>query len=72
MLDKSIPYKSICMRLPAQALQRLPSPTLPEGYSFEFYRPGRMADWGAHRDLGAGISLRAKGAGNLCEGLFAL
>lgn len=45
MLDKSIPYKSICMRLPAQALQRLPSPTLPEGYSFEFYRPGRMADW---------------------------
>ena len=40
MLDKSIPYKEITMRLPAEKLILLDEPILPEGYAFRLYQPG--------------------------------
>lgn len=55
MLDKSIPYKNIIMRRPAERLEPtreaslsggvLPEPSLPEGFAFKFYGPGDAEHW---------------------------
>ena len=45
MLDKSIPYKEITMRLPAEKLILLDEPILPEGYAFRLYQPGDERHW---------------------------
>lgn len=57
MLDKSIPYKNIIMKRPAERLEpegglasaereiALPAPSLPSGFSFKFYRPGDSVHW---------------------------
>lgn len=44
MLDKSLPYKTVIMRLPADAARPEP-PCLPEGYSIRTYRPGDGQYW---------------------------
>lgn len=45
MLDTNLPRKKIFMRLPAADLEHVPAPTLPPGYRFATYGPGRCADW---------------------------
>lgn len=45
MLDKSLPYFDIVMKMRADALKTLPEPVLPEGYSFRFFRPGDEEAW---------------------------
>ena len=45
MLDKSLPYVLILMRLPKERLAQLPPVKLPEGYSMTTYQEGRMNDW---------------------------
>ena len=45
MLDKSIPYKNIVMRLPAERLASLQEPILPDGYAFRLYQPGDALHW---------------------------
>ncbi len=45
MLDKSIPYKNIVMKLSAQRISRLESPVLPEGYSLRLFQPGDERHW---------------------------
>lgn len=43
MLDKSIPYISICMK--REAGTPIPEFKLPSGYAFTFYEPGCEKDW---------------------------
>lgn len=38
MLDKSVPYKNIIMRIDEDALLKTAEPKLPDGYRFELYR----------------------------------
>lgn len=45
MLDKSLPYFDIIMKLRGELLAKVPEPVLPEGYSFRFYRPGDEYHW---------------------------
>ena len=45
MLDKSLPYFDILMKMRGELLAKLPEPELPEGYSFRFYRPGDEYAW---------------------------
>ena len=45
MLDKSLPYFDIIMKMRGELLAKLPEPVLPEGYSFRFYRPGDELHW---------------------------
>lgn len=45
MLDKSLPYFDIVMKMRADVLASLPEPVLPEGYSFRFFRPGDEYAW---------------------------
>jgi len=45
MLDKSIPYKNIIMRLPCARLQSLDTPVLPDGFSFRFFQAGDEIHW---------------------------
>lgn len=40
MLDKSIPYKNIIMKLPAQKAASLEVPPLPAGWRFRMFAPG--------------------------------
>ena len=46
MLDKSIPFKHVIMRIDAADLALLPNPRLPEGFSFRFFQPGDEIAWG--------------------------
>ena len=45
MLDKTVPYQSIIMVLPADRLQAAAKPCLPTGYAFRFYQPGDEKHW---------------------------
>lgn len=45
MLDKSIPYKNIIMRLPHARLRSLDTPVLPDGFSFRFFQAGDEIHW---------------------------
>ncbi len=45
MLDKSIPFKNIIMRLSKENLWAVTEPVLPEGFSFAFFKPGMERDW---------------------------
>ncbi|MBQ4335586.1 MAG: GNAT family N-acetyltransferase, partial [Lentisphaeria bacterium] len=45
MLDKSLPYYDIIMKMPGRNLLSLPEPVLPEGYSFRLYKPGDEYAW---------------------------
>lgn len=47
MLDKSIPYKDIVMRLEAVQNPMSDAFHLPDGYAFRFYRPGDEVHWAA-------------------------
>jgi len=45
MLDKSIPYKNIIMRMPSEQVSSQAAPALPAGFSFRFYQDGDAAYW---------------------------
>lgn len=45
MLDKSIPYKNIIMRMPYDKVQSQPEPVLPDGFSFRFFQEGDEKHW---------------------------
>jgi ribosomal protein S18 acetylase RimI-like enzyme len=45
MLDKSIPYKNIIMRMPAVRVASVLPPDLPEGYGFRMFRDGDEDHW---------------------------
>jgi ribosomal protein S18 acetylase RimI-like enzyme len=45
MLDKSIPYKNIIMRLPYARVLSQPAPVLPDGFSFRFFQEGDEKNW---------------------------
>lgn len=45
MLDKSIPYKNIIMRMPFSKVSSQAAPDLPVGFSFRFYQDGDAAHW---------------------------
>ncbi len=45
MLDKSLPYYDIIMKMPGRNLLSLPEPVLPEGYSCRLYKPGDEYAW---------------------------
>lgn len=50
MLDKSIPYKSIIMKMPwarVQALHDGPEPALPAGFTWRYYQDGDIRSWAA-------------------------
>ena len=50
MLDKSIPYKSIIMKMPWEGVRALlarPEPSLPAGFTWRFYQPGDIKNWAA-------------------------
>lgn len=63
--DRSLPRKSIVMRICPDAINRIPEPVLPEGYSFRLYRDGDAADW-------ARIALSVREALTFEEGLRAI
>jgi GNAT superfamily N-acetyltransferase len=45
MLDKSIPYKNILMRIDHKDLLKITEPVLPEGYHFRFFGEGDEIHW---------------------------
>ena len=45
MLDKSVPYKNIIMRVEADRIADLPQLALPQGFSLRNYRPGDAENW---------------------------
>ena len=45
MLDKSIPYRNIIMRLDAAAIKGLPRPVLPSGYALRAFQAGDEESW---------------------------
>ncbi len=45
MLDKSIAFKNIIMRMEADQVAALPDPALPDGYSFKLFRAGDEHHW---------------------------
>ena len=45
MLDKSIPYKNIIMRMPSDQVSSLAAPVLPAGFRFRLYQDGDAAHW---------------------------
>jgi len=45
MLDKSLDFKDLIMRIEADKLQNMQPPILPEGYSFRLFTTGGEADW---------------------------
>ncbi len=47
MLDKSLPYYPIIMRMDGEQVARIEEPALPDGFTFRFYRPGDECDWAA-------------------------
>ena len=47
MLDKSLPYRNIVMRIPGEAVPFIGEPALPAGYSFRLFQEGDEAAWAA-------------------------
>ena len=47
MLDKSLPYYPMIMRMDGERVARIEEPALPDGFAFRFYRPGDERDWAA-------------------------
>jgi GNAT superfamily N-acetyltransferase len=45
VLDKTISYKHIIMRMDAPTVQAISPPVLPEGYTFRFFQPGDEKHW---------------------------
>lgn len=45
MLQKSVPYKSIYMKIDAADIEKIEVPTLPEGYTYRFYQAGDQENW---------------------------
>lgn len=45
MLDKSLPFKNIIMRIPAESIKKIPEPKLPEGFSIRNFQPGDEQYW---------------------------
>ncbi len=45
MLDKSIPYKNIIMKMPWETAARIAPPPLPDGFCFRFFQDGAEKDW---------------------------
>lgn len=45
MLDKSVPYKNIVMKLAEEKISSLASPVLPEGFRFKLYEKGDEKTW---------------------------
>jgi GNAT superfamily N-acetyltransferase len=45
MLDKSIAYKNIIMKIEHKKISEIAPPTLPKGYSFRFFKAGDEAHW---------------------------
>jgi ribosomal protein S18 acetylase RimI-like enzyme len=45
MLDKSIPYKNIIMKLDCKLISSLSDPVLPNGYTFRLYNDGDEINW---------------------------
>lgn len=45
MLDKTVPYKNIVMKIPAEQIALIEEPALPSGFRFAFYEDGRERDW---------------------------
>jgi ribosomal protein S18 acetylase RimI-like enzyme len=45
MLDKSIPYKNIIMKLESKLISSISDPVLPDGYTFRLYNDGDEIHW---------------------------
>jgi ribosomal protein S18 acetylase RimI-like enzyme len=45
MLQKSVPFKSIYMKIDAIEIEKIQVPTLPVGYSYRFYQEGDQENW---------------------------
>jgi len=45
MLDKSIPYKNIIMRMPHDKVSAQPAPVLPDGFCFRSFQAGDESNW---------------------------
>ncbi|MDR2166233.1 MAG: GNAT family N-acetyltransferase [Clostridiales bacterium] len=45
MLDKSIAYRNIIMKIGHEKISEIAPPILPEGYSFRFFKAGDEAHW---------------------------
>lgn len=45
MLQKSVPFKSIYMKVNADDIKKIDDPTLPEGFIYRFYQEGDQENW---------------------------
>ena len=45
MLQKSVPFKSIYMKIDAVEIEKIQVPSLPVGYSYRFYQEGDQENW---------------------------
>lgn len=45
MLDKSVPYKNIIMKLESKSISSISEPVLPDGYIFRLYEHGDEIHW---------------------------
>lgn len=45
MLQKTVPYKSLYMKISASDVEKITVPELPEGYNYRFYQPGDQENW---------------------------
>lgn len=45
MLQKSVPFKSIYMKIDAVEIEKIQVPSLPVGYSYRFYQEGNQENW---------------------------
>ena len=45
MLDKSIEFKNIIMKIEPNKIKNIANPILPDGFSFRFFETGDEAHW---------------------------
>ena len=45
MLDKSVEYRNIIMRMPVERVEKIAPPRLPEGFSIRTFQPGDEKNW---------------------------
>ena len=45
MLDKSVPYKVVIMKMPGERLARIQPQVLPKGFKYRFYVSGDEEQW---------------------------
>ena len=45
MLDKSLPFESLIMRIESDKIEALPEAVLPDGFSFRFFEPSDEKHW---------------------------